>query len=79
MSDIDIGKILVEALINRISWLDTFYGFKERELEAAKREVKEFRQLWEDERTLRCEQEEKLDEAITKLYDFIGLKRDDWQ
>jgi hypothetical protein len=78
MSEIDVGKELVQALINRISWLETFSDFKDRDMADLEKRAKEWQERYETEIRLRVAQEEKLEAAIEKLYEFIGLDRSEW-
>jgi hypothetical protein len=79
MESPDVSKdIIVDALQGKISWLEYFLRIRTEERDTAQRQVAEWRTKWEKERTSSCERSDRLDEAVSKLYEWIGEVQREW-
>lgn len=66
--------VLLEACKVQISHLKSGLRFANERRERAEKSEEEWRKAWEDERDLRMRQQDRMDAAIAKLYEFIGIE-----
>jgi hypothetical protein len=64
--------IIEDALENKISWLEFRLRTCIKERDEAQQTAKNWREQWEKERIINCARRERLDDAVAKLYEWVG-------
>ncbi len=78
MSEIDIGKELVQSLVNRISWLESVVRSKNHEVAEAKKSETFWKSQYEEASKERAGCRDNTEAAIDKFFEFIGADRLEW-
>ena len=74
MSEIDVGKEIVQALVNRISHLELLVRRYKEDLERAEKKAAQWQESYYQIKKIGHAKEEKLDDAIAKLYAVLGIE-----
>jgi hypothetical protein len=78
MSDIDIGKELVQALVSRISYLEFWSKGETAAKEKAQAEVEGWKKAYYVEVDKYIQLNEKLEQIIDRFYEVLELDRCDY-
>jgi hypothetical protein len=68
-------EVVIEALQVQIGNLKALLRFAEKDRDEAIREANQWREAWEKERDINCERADRFDEAIAKIYEWVGEER----